>query len=202
MKKSKVNIVQSDNKITIMKKYKRTYCASLPWFFLKLIVICAPCVLIGDIVLFFLDKSELCAVLVSFIFVSLLLMVFGWGFMTFVSLIINLFKNASVSVNERFITHMNKELDLDKIEYITLFLPEFKSRTSSSPQELSLYINAEEHIVIRRPSIRLIAYLKKRCPNAKFEIDELKSRLKTDLITGGCVTIAVFAVCLFTLWKQ
>ena len=72
-----------------------------------------------------------------------------------------------------------------------------KSRTSASSQELSLYINDEEHIVIRRPSVALIAYLKKRCKNAKFEIDELGARIKNDLIIAVCLPVVIFLLAMF-----
>ena len=102
-------------------------------------------------------------------------------------------------MNEKFVTYLNTSLDLDRIKYITLYLPEMISRNNLSPQELSLYINDKEHIVIKRPSILLIAYMKKRCLNAKFEINLSKSRLITDLIVGLCVAIFFSVTTLFEL---
>lgn len=182
-----------------MKEYKRTYGTSLPCCYLKLCVIAAPCGLVGDIILFFLNKSVFGTVSLIFVVVSLLFVVLSLSFVVLISLIINAFKDASVLVDEKSITHMDKTLALDEIKYISLYLPKTISKVSSSPQELSIYISDEEHMVIRRPSIKLIAYLKKRCENAKFEIDELKSRLKMDLIIGICLAIVFSVIALFVI---
>jgi hypothetical protein len=158
--------------------------------------------MVGDFILFLFDKLAFGELFINFILVSLLLLILGLILLALMNLIINLLKYDAVLVNEKFIIHMNKRLDLDKIGYITLYLPQIESRTSGSIQELSVYINDEEHIVIRRPSIRLIIYLKKRCKNARFAIDDLKSRLKTDPIISACATVATIAIALFVLWKQ
>ena len=153
----------------------------------------------GDFLLFFLDKSVLGKVFLSFIAVCLLLSICILIFIILINLIINLFKMPSVLVNEKFVTYLNISLDLDRIEYVTLYLPEMTSRTKISPQELALYINDKEDMIIKRPSVLLIAHMKKRCKNAKFEIDGVKSRLITDLIIGLCVAIVFSVVTLFEL---
>lgn len=81
-----------------------------------------------------------------------------------------------------------QKLELGNIKYITLYLPEI-SRTSSSPQQLSVYADDNNHIVINRPSLVLISLLKNKCDKAKFEINGLKSRIKVDLIVSLCVSI-------------
>ncbi|MBR3715417.1 MAG: hypothetical protein IKM18_05870 [Clostridia bacterium] len=182
-----------------MKEYKSAYCISFLCCYIELFLICFPCALLGDFILFFLNKAVLGKVFFSFIAVSLLLIVCILIFTALINLIINFFKKSSVFVNEKFVTYLNISLDLDKIKYITLYLPEMISRNNISPQELSLYINDKEHIVIKRPSILLIAYLKKRCLNAKFEINLSKSRLITDLIVGLCVAIIFSVTTLFKL---
>ena len=80
---------------------------------------------------------------------------------------------------------------------MTLYLPEMRGRNSVSPQELVLYVNDREDTVIRRPSIALICFLKKRCQNAKFEVYELKSNIKLDLIIGLCVAVILIAINIF-----
>ena len=182
-----------------MKEYKSAYCISFLCCYIELFLIFFPCALLGDFILFFLNKAVLGKVFFSFIAVSLLLIVCILIFTALINLIINFFKKSSVFVSEKFVTYLNISLDLDRIKYITLYLPEMISRNNISPQELSLYINDKEHIVIKRPSILLIAYMKKRCKNAKFEINLSKSRLITDLIVGLCVAIIFSVTTLFKL---
>ena len=179
-----------------MKEYKRTYCASLPCIYLELFIICIPGALVADFILSFLDKSTLGTIFVSFVAVSLLFVAFALIFMALINLIINSFKQPSVFVDEKFIRHMGTTLELDRVEYITLHLPEMHTRYSYSSQELSIYINDNEDILIKRPSVRLIADLKSRCGQAKFGINDLKSRLKKDVIISLCITAVVAVMAL------
>ena len=130
-----------------IKEYKSAYCISFLCCYIELFLICFPCALLGDFILFFLNKAVLGKVFFSFIAVSLLLIVCILIFTALINLIINFFKKSSVFVNEKFVTYLNISLDLDRIKYITLYLPEMISRNNISPQELSLYINDKEHIV-------------------------------------------------------
>ena len=180
-----------------MKNYKPTYCISMPCFFAELFIISLPCVITLDIALLISDNAKM-RWIVGMILVSFTALVtIGVLFAILVTALINCFKEASVFLDESTIEYKGTKLNLDSIGYITLYLPEMKSRTSVSSQELSLYTNDEEHIVIRRPSVALIAYLKKRCKNAKFEIDELGKRIKNDLIIAGCVSVAIILFVMF-----
>ena len=174
-----------------MKEYKRTYLASFPCVCLKMLIIIAPCALIGDLILCILGKTKPFEILSSFLAVGLLFMTVFIAQMVLVSLIINAFKSPSVTVDGKYIAYEGKRLDLDSIRYVTLYLPEMRSRSSVTPQEMSLYVNDSEHIVIKRPSVFLIAHLRKRCTSAKFEIADVKSRLITDLI----ISLLVFVLC-------
>lgn len=180
-----------NKKEPIMKEYKRTYLASFPCVCLKMLIIIAPCALIGDLILCILGKTKPFEILSSFLAVGLLFMTVFIAMMALVSLIINAFKSPSVTVDGKYIAYEGKRLDLDSISYVTLYLPERQSRTRITTQELSLYVNDSEHIVIKRPSVFLIAHLKKRCTSAKFEIADVKSRLITDLI----ISLFVFVLC-------
>jgi hypothetical protein len=150
-----------------------------------------------DIVLSIFDNAKMGWMVGVALVAFTALVAIGVLFAILVTALINCFKEASVFLDESTIEYKGTKLNLDSIRYITLYLPEMKSRTSRSPQELSLYINDKEHIVIRRPSVALIAYLKKRCKNAKFEIDELGKRIKNDLIIAGCVSAVVILFVMF-----
>ena len=180
-----------NKKEPIMKEYKRTYLASFPCVCLKMLIIIAPCALVGDLILCILGKTKPFEILSNFLAVGLLFMTVFIAMMALVSLIINAFKSPSVTVDGKYIAYEGKRLDLDSISYVTLYLPERQSRTRITTQELSLYVNDSEHIVIKRPSVFLIAHLKKRCTSAKFEIADVKSRLITDLI----ISLFVFVLC-------
>ena len=174
-----------------MKEYKRTYLASLPCVCLEMLIIISPCALLGDIILGILGKTKPFEILSNFLAVGLLFMAVFIAMMALVSLIINAFKSPSVTVDGKYIAYEGKRLDLDSISYVTLYLPEMRSRSSISTQELSLYVNDSEHIVIRRPSVFLIAHLRKRCTSAKFGIADVRQRLIRDLI----VSLFVFVLC-------
>lgn len=180
-----------------MKGYKRIYCSSLTVVFLESFIIGIPGALICDIVLSLFGVIEYGKISVATIVAFICTMILCALFMIVMSLIINYFKEPSVWVSEDSITYEGMTLMLDKIEYLTLYLPKMKSRTNMQIQELSLYISDKEHIVIRRPSPSLIKYLKRRCDNAKFEIDELQERIKSDLIISLCVTVATVVIAYF-----
>ena len=173
-----------------MKEYKKTYCTSLFWWWIDFFVMLAPMFLVCDICLWYFEEgypgmAMLVAVLIFAIFMAL-----SAVFVLFINFIINLFKKPSVFVDESTITYMGQTLRLDSITYLTLYLPEIKSKTSGTTQELSIYIDEKGHMVIKRPSVALIAHLRKRCANATFEIDELKSRFKSKVLIGlGSIVI-------------
>ena len=180
-----------------MKNYKHTYCISIPCLFVELFIISLPGVITLDIALSIFNNAKMGSVVGMVLVAFTALVATGVLFAILVTVLINCFKDTSVFLDECTIEYKDTKLNLDSIEYITLYLPEMKSRTSASPQELSLYINDEEHIVIRRPSVALIAYLKKRCKNAKFEIDELGARIKKDLIIAVCLPVVIFLLAMF-----
>ena len=180
-----------------MKNYKHTYCISMPCFFAELFIISLPGVITLDIALSIFNNAKMGSVVGMVLVAFTALVATGVLFSILVTALINCFKDTSVFLDECTIEYKDTKLNLDSIEYITLYLPEVKSRTSASSQELSLYINDKEHIVIRRPSVALIAYLKKRCKNAKFEIDELGARIKNDLIIAVCLPVVIFLLAMF-----
>ena len=183
-----------NKKEPIMKEYKRTYLASLPCFCLEMLIIIAPCALLGDIILGILGKTKPFEIISNYVAVGLLFMTVFIAMMALVSLIINAFKSPSVTVDGKYITYEGKRIDLDRVSYVTLHLPERHSRSNVTPQELMVYVNDDEDILIRRPSVFLVAHLKKRCANAKFGIADVRSRLIRDLIISACVAVICFVM--------
>ena len=180
-----------------MKNYKHTYCTSIPCLFTELFITSLPSIVTLDIALSISDNAKMGSIVGMVLVAFTALVATGVLFAILVTALINCFKEVSVFLDESTIEYKGTKLNLDSIGYITLYLPEVKSRISASSQELSIYSNDEEHIVIRRPSVALIAYLKKRCKNAKFEIDELGKRIKNDLIIAICVSVAIFLFVMF-----
>ena len=180
-----------------MKNYKHTYCISLVYSFVELFIISLPGIVTFDIAISIFDHSKIGVLTSMAVLIFTVLAAIEVLFAILVTVLINCFKGVSVFIDECTIEYKDTKLNLDSIKYITLYLPDLR-RMSVIPQELSLYISDKEHIEIHRPSITLIAYLKKRCKNAKFEIDELGKRIKKYLIIAICIAIVVFLFVMFT----
>jgi hypothetical protein len=119
-------------------------------------------------------------------------------FVWLISLFIGLFTKKAVILSEDSVTYDGKTLRLDDIRYITLYLPEW-SRFHSKAQSLSLWADNKNYFDIQRPSIALIAALKKRCTLAAFFVDDWKGRLKMGLwvtlgVTAFGILLALFGV--------
>lgn len=119
-------------------------------------------------------------------------------FVWLISLLIGLFTKKAVILSENSVTYDGKTLRLDDIRYITLYLPEW-SRFHSKAQSLSLWADNKNYFDIQRPSIALIAALKKRCTLAAFFVDDWKGRLKMGLwvtlgVTAFGILLALFGV--------
>jgi hypothetical protein len=119
-------------------------------------------------------------------------------FVWLISLFIGLFTKKAVILSEDSVTYDGKTLRLDDIRYITLYLPEW-SRFHSKAQSLSLWADNKNYFDIQRPSIALIAALKKRCTLAAFFVDDWKGRLKMGLwvtlgVTAFGILLTLFGV--------
>ena len=154
-----------------MNKYKRMYFVSPLYLSVMTILCCAPLALIGDVVLCLSGELRLGELVVGFTAVSLLLTGLCFAFAVVMNLIVNAFKSPSVYINDGCVICEGKKLNLELVKYVTLYLPEVRPRSRYTPQTLSVYVDFDEHLVINRPSVRLIAHVRKRCINAKFEIE-------------------------------
>lgn len=117
-------------------------------------------------------------------------------------LLINLVAKAvttkQVLVEEHKIYYQGKHLFLDQLQYITLYLPELNRYSRGNPQLLSLWISDKENLLIVRPSILLIADLKKRCPKAKFCVEDPLGFLRIAFFIGLGISLVFFLIFLFS----
>ena len=181
-----------------MKQYKPTYCVTLLYAEAVVLVCATPLLLLADASIVMEDGATPgqffwgCMLVLGIYAVASLL------FIWLISLLIGLFTKKTVTLTEDTVTYCGKTLRLDDIRYITLYLPEW-SRFHSKAQSLSLWADNKNYFDIQRPSIALIAALKKRCTLAAFFVDDWKGRLKMGLwvtlgVTAFGILLALFGV--------
>ena len=88
-----------------MKSYKRTYCASLPYFVIRLFITGVPCAVFHDVFLLINghEKSEVGILIL--LLVTLLFLGISMLFMLLATVLINCFKDPSVWLDESTISH-------------------------------------------------------------------------------------------------
>ena len=181
-----------------MKIYKPTYGISAYYFLANFFLMAIPMFIVLGFVLAFEGHGGFWYAPIAFL---ISIPVAGITFFVLI-LLINLVAKAitknKVLVEEHKIYYQGKHLFLDQIQYITLFLPELNRYSRSEPQLLSLWISDKESLVIARPSILLIADLKKRCPKAKFSVEDPMNFLRTSFFIGLGITALVFVISIFT----
>ena len=181
-----------------MKQYKPTYCVTLLYAEAVVLVCATPLLLLADASIVMEDGATPgqffwgCMLVLGIYAVASLL------FIWLISLLIGLFTKKAVILSEDSVTYDGKTLPLDSIRYVTLYLPEIR-RFSSKPQTLALWADNKNYFDIQRPSIALIAALKKRCTLAAFFVDDWKGRLKMGLwvtlgVTAFGILLALFGV--------
>lgn len=176
-----------------MKNYKSTYCVSLLYYAAMMFICCGPLLILVDVVSAVegqITPGEIFwgAVLVFCLYGAACVL-----FVLLISFLIGLFSRKTVQLSENAISYAGKTIPLDKIRYVTLYLPVI-SRFSSKPQYLTVWADNKNYMDIKRPSIALIAALKKRCVFASFDVDDRKSHLKQCLwIQLGIIAFGVIA---------
>lgn len=180
-----------------MKPFKKFYFFSLISFYIEMCLIFIPTIVLLGIILsangmiyfyvfiiyyFAIMFGVLCAL-------SLLLFLINW--------VIRLFIQKAVYVEGPDIFYGKKQLNIYEVKSITVYLPEVKAHFIPSPLQLSIYCDNENQIFLRRPSISLIRLLKKRCYGAKFEVLNLKNRIKVDFIVGLCCFVVLLLFSMF-----
>jgi len=180
-----------------MKGYKPFYLFSLIILYGELMFIALPSLLVLSIVFSISKQTNFFEILFKILGVLVLLILLICIFVFLVNIIISPFKKKKVYIDANHIAYNGIKINFEDIKYITLYLPMIRGRTSSSPLELSVYCDMNNHIVIKRPSIFLLLELKKRAKSIK--INELNKRIKFDLIIGISVAVILLVFILIVL---
>ena len=180
-----------------MKGYKPFYLFSLIILYGELMFIALPSLLVLSIVFSISNQTNFFEIIFKILGVLVLLILLICIFVFLVNIIISPFKKKKVYIDDNHISYNGIKINFEDIKYVTLYLPMIRGRrTSSSPLELSVYCDMNNHIVIKRPSIFLLLELKKRAKSIK--IDELNKRIKFDLIIG--ISVAVILLVFILIW--
>lgn len=176
-----------------MKEYKPSCCVSLLYFWAMMFVISFPLLLVVAGAVAEEGQGDFGQVFFSCISALLVCGVAFACFVFLISCLVGLFARKTVLLSENSVAYEGKTIQLDKIRYITLYLPEL-SKTSSKPQHLTIWADNKSYMDIKRPSIALVIELKKRCGFAAFDVDDWKSHLKQCLwIQLGIIGFAIVA---------
>ena len=177
-----------------MKQYKPTYGISMLYLWVQVfsswctMLLVAACLAPDEqlpFVSYAIPRIPLCIVAII-------------PFIILLNFVIGLFSNTTVQLESHSISYQGKTIQLDNIRYITLYLPEL-SKTYSRTQLLTLYADDKSYMEIKRPSILLIAALKKRCVFASFDIDDWKSHLKHYLLLQLVVIVLTIVKTFFKI---
>ena len=151
----------------------------------------------------------ICFIPTSFIMVKIynidwkyLLCIFIYGFFCgealllisvfIINILIRPFSN-SICISNNQIIYEHKQLNLDLVTNLTVYVPIIE-RYSSKPFELVVWIDYNNYLSIKRPSIRLIKDLKKRCSNSKFRVEGLNDEIKESIHIGLIVSLVIVIV--------
>ena len=180
-----------------MKTYKAAYGISALTMFVKLVLGSVPVFFVLALALAAQEGTSFLLALAEFFGVSLIMGLCFFVLVASISLVAKTVTTNQVEVEEDKIHYREKHLVLDQIQYITLCLP-ISRRFRMAPQLLSLWVSNQEKLTIVRPSLFLIAALKKRCPNAKFQADDPESEFKMVFFVGLGVTVVFLLIWIFT----
>ncbi|MBQ7830133.1 MAG: hypothetical protein IJ345_07665 [Clostridia bacterium] len=185
-----------------MKRYKATYCISILFFLADFTIIIIPSAIPFGIRIANDGRYAFWSVLLVFVAGAFALMLVALLSAFLINPLLKLIVSNEAFIYQNEISYNGRRLNIEDIKYVTLYFPTVISRTSGNPQMLGLWVDDDNSIVIKRPSLTLIAALKKKCTNAKFTIDadELKSRIKNDIITSLCLAIVVTVLIFFFEW--
>ena len=179
-----------------MKQYKRMYCASFPYMMLGMGIVILPMALTLDFLNCLFQGGRFGQVFGSFLLVMAILIPLSMLIPLLITFIINRFQKALIIVNDETIRCYGQVIHLDRVQYLTLYLPEM-GKWNHSSQQLSLYVDDDEHMLIKRPPISLIIYLKRKCKNAKFSIEQWKEYLKLLLSVSVIMPIIIIILHFF-----
>jgi hypothetical protein len=180
-----------------MKTYKAAYGISALTMFVKLVLGSVPVFFVLALALAAQEGTSFLLALAEFFGVVLIMGLCFFVLVALISLMAKAVTTNQVIVEESKIYYQGKNLVLDQIQYITLYFPVHR-RFSNAPQLLSVWVSDKEKLTIVRPSLFLISALKKRCPNAKFQVDASRSDFKMVFFVGLGVTVVFLLIWIFT----
>lgn len=179
-----------------MREYKPIYCLSLLYGFVIILLTAIPMLAIADVDMYLDGKSELgqffAGILLTGIYLFLILTVI----VLLINLVVLIFTQKSVTLSDSVILWDGKQILLNQIREITVFLPEI-SKTRSRPHSVTVWASKTDYFDIKRPSLGLLIALKKRCPQAKFHIDDWRQQIKEILLLQGITTAIAIIATLF-----
>ena len=179
-----------------MRHYKANYGTSYFFAHVYFIAILLPTLPMIDIILAIRGEAQLGSITLMGIGVCIALALFS-AWMTFLFTCIGkLFSRKFTTVDQNTITHEGRTLTLDSVRYVTVYLPEI-SRNSSKPLRLTLWADNTHYCTIHRPALSLILHLRKRCHNARFDIDDLRGQIKWCLV-GSLVFMIILILSILT----
>ena len=180
-----------------MKEYKPTYCISLLYFWALLFAALLPLLVLSFVVMVITGQTVFWTYALEGIGIGGLMLVVSVLLVFLASLIMGPFAKNTVEVSEHNICYEGKTIQLDRIRYITVRLPVF-SRHFHESQVLEITTDDEICMDIKRPSVALIAVLKKRCAFARFAVDDWKTRL----LHFGAMELAIVAITLVSYFQN
>lgn len=180
-----------------MKEYKPTYCISMLYFWTLLFVCLFPLLVLSFVVMVITEQTIFWTYALDGIGIGGLMLAASVLLVFLVSLIMGPFAKDTVDVSEHSICYKGKTLQLDRIRCITLRLPTL-SRHFHESQVLEITTDDEICMDIKRPSVALIAALKKRCVFALFTVDDWK----TQLLYFGAMELAIVVVTLVSYFQN
>ena len=173
-----------------MKSYKSTYCAVLLLFVARIFAIMLSAAIPLEIISIY-KGNPVGKIILSVVLSVVIITAITLAFTALVNLVIKAFSKESVCVDRHEIHHDGKTLCLNNVKNITLFMPVIERRKWIKGQSLAIWDEQNYNITIKNPSLALIVHLKKRCTNAKFEIYELKSRIKLNIEIAIIATVLI-----------
>lgn len=180
-----------------MKEYKPAYGLSLIWIWSTLALVSLPCVLAFDVVGAMTEASKFGSIFFGFLLVMVFLEILSILFLLVVNLILRRFSRKYVLLYADQVSYEGRCLSLDSIRYVTVHLPESKSRNSVTPLYLVLWADKKNYIEIKRPSPEMILAMKNACPNARFSIEDWRAQLKEIAVYSVLVFVVILIILIF-----
>ena len=175
-----------------MKQYKPMYGSSLIHAALVFSLIFLPIMPFLDIIFAIRGDAQFGSIFFLGIAIFLSLILAAALFALLIAGIGMLFSRKATICRETTVYHDGYTLPIQGIRYITLYLPDM-DRKYPKPLRLTLWADNTHYCTITRPSPALIRHLRTNCPQAKFEVDDIRGQIKFCLI-GSLVAALVLII--------